>query len=491
MEGKVLAQAFEGQVDIDFIETWEKEESAVKYAQNLGSDESEVMQQLVELGYIEAVDQENKEAVKKQWDENLFYLARSYAEGARFVEASELLEKLCNEHPENYRYRSSLIRCYSKLGYSDAGLAQLKRLDEKHRLSPDMRLMEGELLILQGKGPQAKLIFDQVKAELGADSGMEMRLGEAYLKLDRWGLALELFEIVLKSNPDSYDALHGKGLCLMRLGTLEAALDALLASIGILYFNPSAHFHLGECLALMEAYVEAAQALEMTLKLAPGMSSARELLIEIHEQHLSNPERLKELQTELEETERPLRVIVSGLPRSGTSMMMQMLEAGGIAPFTDAKRASDEDNPKGYYEHESIKRLAREQTAIDLAGDKAIKVISQLLTYLPPRYNYKVIFMHRPLGEVIRSQEKMLQRKGRLNKDATVMHLGDKYEQSIQSARLWAASRPYVDFIEIPYVEAIEHTEKIAAAVADFLDMPLSIKKMMEVVEKKLHRNKI
>lgn len=491
MEGKVLAQAFGRFEGTGSVESWEDDESSLKFGEGLGSDDAEVMQQLVDLGYVEAVDRESKDAIKKQLDENLFYLARSYADGARYVETSELLEKLCNDHPENYRYRSSLIRCYSKLGHSDAGLSHLSRLDEKHRLSPDMRLMEGELLILQGKGPKAKRIFDQVRAELGADSGMEFRLGEAYVKLDLWGLALDLFERVLNNNPDSFDALHGKGLCLMRLGKFELALDALLDSIGILYFNPSAHFHLGECLTLMEAYEEAAQALEMTLKLAPGMSSARELLISIHEKHLSDPMRLAELRSDLEQTERPVRVIVSGLPRSGTSMMMQMLEAGGIEPFTDSKRQSDEDNPKGYYEHEAIKRLAREQTAIDLAGDKAVKVISQLLPYLPPRYQYKVIFMHRPLEEVIRSQEHMLRRMGKLKEDTAVMNLGDKYAQSIQSARLWADSKPYVDFIEISYPKAVENPEDTAVEVANFLNMSLSVQDMKDVVEKRLHRNKI
>src|SRR5262249_58261695 len=105
-------------------------------------------------------------------------------------------------------------------------------------------------------------------------------------------------------------------------------------------------------------------------------------------------------------------VIVSGLPRSGTSLMMQMLQAGGMPLLTDALRPADADNPNGYWEYEPVKRLQQDNSWIPKAEGKAVKVVSALLPYLPPQHTYKIIFMQRPLQEVMASQTVMLERRG-------------------------------------------------------------------------------
>ena len=104
-------------------------------------------------------------------------------------------------------------------------------------------------------------------------------------------------------------------------------------------------------------------------------------------------------------------VLVSGLPRSGTSLMMQMLVAGGMSIVTDEKRVADIDNPKGYYEWEELKRIAEKPELLDGEGmdHKAIKCLSMLLRQMPPQHDYKVIFMTRPIEEIVASQAKMIQ----------------------------------------------------------------------------------
>src|SRR3982074_1052055 len=104
--------------------------------------------------------------------------------------------------------------------------------------------------------------------------------------------------------------------------------------------------------------------------------------------------------------------VVSGLPRSGTSLMMQMLTAGGMHPLTDGQRAADANNPRGYYELESVKSLAKNAEVIAAAEGKVVKVISSLLTFLPTRNQYRIVFMCRPLDEVLSSQDRMLERLG-------------------------------------------------------------------------------
>src|ERR1039458_2751547 len=104
--------------------------------------------------------------------------------------------------------------------------------------------------------------------------------------------------------------------------------------------------------------------------------------------------------------------IVSGLPRSGTSLMMQMLEVGGLPVLSDGERKADTDNPNGYFEWERIKQLPKDPSLIAEAEGKVVKVISQLILSLPAGHDYRVIFMQRPLPEVLKSQEKMLRRRG-------------------------------------------------------------------------------
>src|SRR5262245_6505245 len=106
--------------------------------------------------------------------------------------------------------------------------------------------------------------------------------------------------------------------------------------------------------------------------------------------------------------------VVSGLPRSGTSMMMKMLEAGGLTPYTDGERSADIDNPEGYYEFERVKDLERDpdKSWVRGARGKALKVISFLLRHLPGENRYRIVYMRRHLDEVLKSQDKMLDRLG-------------------------------------------------------------------------------
>jgi len=105
--------------------------------------------------------------------------------------------------------------------------------------------------------------------------------------------------------------------------------------------------------------------------------------------------------------------VVSGIPRSGTSLMMQMMSAGGMPVLTDGQRSADDNNPRGYFELESVKSLARNQDVLTQADGKVVKVISSLLPSLPKDFEYRVVFMCRPLEEVVSSQNRMLERLGK------------------------------------------------------------------------------
>ncbi|MBN1216588.1 MAG: hypothetical protein JXA99_14260, partial [Candidatus Lokiarchaeota archaeon] len=104
-------------------------------------------------------------------------------------------------------------------------------------------------------------------------------------------------------------------------------------------------------------------------------------------------------------------VVVSGIPRSGTSLIMQILQAGGLDILSDHKREADKNNPKGYLELESVKNLSNDNSCLINQTGKAVKVISHLLKFLPKNQKYKIIFINRDVNEIIKSQQKMLKDK--------------------------------------------------------------------------------
>ncbi len=185
-------------------------------------------------------------------------------------------------------------------------------------------------------------------------------------------------------------------------------------------------------------------------------------------------------------------VIVSGLPRSGTSMMMKMLDAGGFAPMQDGERTADIDNPKGYFEYERVKDLEAEtdKSYVQQGRGKALKVISFLIPHLPMDNQYRVLFMRRDLDEVIASQNKMVDRLQQGGQDVDDEMLKEAYRNDIVKARLYCKKHGNFELLEVHYRKTIDDPETTARAVNDFLGGGMDIRKMAEVVDPDLYRNR-
>jgi hypothetical protein len=183
-------------------------------------------------------------------------------------------------------------------------------------------------------------------------------------------------------------------------------------------------------------------------------------------------------------------VVVSGLPRSGTSMLMKMLEAGGLPVVTDGLRSADEDNPKGYYEDERVKDLhqAGDKAWLRDARGKVVKIISFLLKSLPADNNYQVLFMHRNLREIVASQNKMLVRRGERN-DTTDERAVALLEEQVRDARFFLR-RPQFEVLEMNYGEILQGGRPQAQRITEFLGRPLDVEKMAQVVDVQLYRNR-
>ena len=183
-------------------------------------------------------------------------------------------------------------------------------------------------------------------------------------------------------------------------------------------------------------------------------------------------------------------ILVSGLPRSGTSMMMRMIAAGGIEIITDQKRKADPDNPAGYFEFEKAKQLDQESDWLEDARGKAVKVISMLLYGLPRGYAYKVIFMQRKMDEILASQKKMLERRGEPPGRASDRELSKKFNTHLHKVLAWLAEQQNMETLVVRYNDVISDAHKEARRIARFLDDVPVVDKMVEAVDRRLYRQR-
>lgn len=182
--------------------------------------------------------------------------------------------------------------------------------------------------------------------------------------------------------------------------------------------------------------------------------------------------------------------IVSGLPRSGTSLMMQMLVAGGMSPLSDGERKADTDNPRGYLEWERIKQLPNDPGCIAEAEGKVVKVISRLLLSLPAGHEYRIIFMQRPMTEVLASQDEMLRRRGSYKEGTNPAIIAAAFEKHLREVDAWFAGKSYVRVLRVAYHDVLQTAEEVCRTIADFLEGPLNTKAMLEQVDASLYRNR-
>jgi hypothetical protein len=182
--------------------------------------------------------------------------------------------------------------------------------------------------------------------------------------------------------------------------------------------------------------------------------------------------------------------VVSGLPRSGTSLMMQMLSAGGIPALTDEVRAADEDNPRGYLEFERVKRIKQDTSWLDEARGKVVKMVHLLLYDLPPDRPYRVVFMRRNLDEVLASQRKMLERQGKQGAQISEAQLRKVFDDQVKKVTAWMGTQPNVKAIEVVYHELVDDPTSHAMRLNEFLGGSLNVGAMAGAVDPKLYRNR-
>jgi len=170
--------------------------------------------------------------------------------------------------------------------------------------------------------------------------------------------------------------------------------------------------------------------------------------------------------------------------------MMQMLVAGGMTALSDGERQAETDNPRGYLEWERIKQLPNDPACIAEGEGKVVKVISRLVLSLPPGLDYRIIFMQRPLPEVLASQDQMLRRRGTYKEGANSAAISAAFEKHLREVDAWMDGKPYVRALRVPYHEVLSKPKDLSEQLAEFLGIPLNVEAMTQQVDASLYRNR-
>ncbi|MAN26579.1 MULTISPECIES: alkaline phosphatase family protein [Mesonia] len=488
MDGKPMLEIFEKPKKPKYIESWENVNGDFATHTSISGEDAlsdqDTMEQLMELGYIEKPDAKIETAIFKTKCDIKHNLARVYMGKKDFENSKKILLELIEIKDE----KIDLIPFYMDLmtismeqedfAKAEEYMLTLRSLDQKFKVNTS--LVEAKILLSKGKINTAIQLLEQVEQKNTKSSAISLELGNVYFNIDKLPLALKAYEKGLTIEPDNAKLHNGMAKTYFQLEEYEEAADHALTSIELVRYFPEAHYMLGRCLEKLGDDENAKIAFETANMLQPKMYKAEQAIenIEFQSSNDSQESSPQVFDNEI--------VVVSGLPRSGTSLMMQMLVAGGIDPLIDEKRKADHSNPKGYFEYEPVKSLARDNSWLDKAQNRSVKIVAPLLKFLHPKYRYRILFMTRDLEEIITSQQVML------HKDIKTLPvtLFNSYKRELEKIKLFEKQHPNVSIKYVDYKEVIHHPEKMSIDIAKYLNKELNTKSMCNCVDKKLYRNR-
>lgn len=520
MDGRVLVEAFaEPRPAIRTVETWETPEAAERRRQRagahrrVGDEEGSLVRQFVELGYLDDPGENPDEALRATERENRWNLARSFLDAGRYADALPLLEEVHAEWPERPDYCFELAVCQLNLSLNDEARETAEMFAENPATAAG-RLLLANIALRRGD------YFASLEHLAGVDPAdanstrLQDQLGLAHLRLGQWDPAEAAFRRSLEIDADNPGAHLGLAHCHLHAKRYEAAAEAALRALGLKFDLPLAHYHLGLALARLGDEPRAIQALETSLRYNPNSAPAHRYLATLlarqpgveaaakareHRAWLNarrersdawisllaklrreSVERTRvraeararrRAQTPVAATAAPTEpldfLLVSGLPRSGTSLMMQMLQAGGLEIMRDDQRPADADNPRGYFEWQEIKKLPKNPRLIEKTHGRVTKVISALLPFLPRAHRFKILFMLRPLEDVVASQTTMLSRRG-TSGIAAAEELRAHRDRMLDLLR----SSPNVELLEADYPALLADPLEWSTRIVRFAGLP-------------------
>jgi predicted AlkP superfamily phosphohydrolase/phosphomutase/tetratricopeptide (TPR) repeat protein len=546
MDGRPLLEIFEEPPEIEYIPSWEDvpgESGMHEGEPDMAPEEAEeLLKQFIALGYIDDPGDDKEKQQRGADNEAKYNLARSLIFASKPADAVPIFEELCFREPWETRYIIQWVLACEQAGFSKQAI----------------KILESAFDVENTKNIHVKIAWCKAKLALNADkdellammtsvegdatqSNQLNQIGKIYIKLRKWHDAERAFNKACEMHPEDSDALSGLCAAYFHTHRYNQSIEAGLDSVSLVHRQPRTHYLIGRSLGRLKDFEKSIVALETCLKFWPNFLPAhrclgpifalsgnatksnfhrnrfKELRSAFKENAAPKADNRKysvsdvpEFESELRREEiidenRPRNVdnrrpsgksftLVSGLPRSGTSLMMQMLEAGGLNAKTDGEREADVDNPKGYFEWEAIKKVAKDHRIMGEEGldQKVIKVISALLPKMPYMHEYKVIFMTRPLEEVVASQAKMIDRLDTEGAKLTDEELMKTLRKHRHEAMGWLHKNPRVEFLEVDYPSLIKNPAEHCKKIVEFLGAELlpSSDEMSKVIDASLYRNK-
>ena len=538
MEGRVLTEAFLERPDITTIPSWETVEgNFARVTENPhGLSSRDFLQRLIDLGYLSDGAASSAAPPPDQRIVEQYFRALSLLEGGCLPDALPILDEIHEATPERDDVAVSLATTLLRLGLLDEGEEVIRLLEETTTLSAAFQL-RAELEWRRGHRPAALAALRAVEQAANGSVQTLNFAGTTYLHLREVAKAEAIFLRSLALETENPGALGGLSFCRSRQGRYEEAAELALEGISLLFHHFYCHYCYGIALAHRGERRGAIRAFENALRLNPRFHAARRYLIQLLKgeagagelvakhralllhralDHESIAVGRKRLRAELEAA-RALRasrrladrtpvtdeciprqpfppaelLIVSGLPRSGTSLAMQLLAAAGVPLMIDDVRPADESNPQGYYEWAPIKNLPRDPQLIGAAAGRAVKVISPLLQFLPRRHRYRVLWMRRDLRTTMASQNRM---RARLvgsaeaeDGDAVLSELARHLEET----RALLNRAPNVTWIEVNYERLVGGSEVPLRQIIDFCGIdPAHLPAMKSVIAYASHRER-
>jgi tetratricopeptide (TPR) repeat protein len=602
MDGKVLLDIYEQKTTaIQRIASWDEVEGDHGMhpleKQISPADSRAALQQLVALGYIAEPKADKAKALEETVRELDYHLAQAFMDGGIYNQAVDILERLYNTWPMEHRFGFRLAGCYQSLGRTadlrrlvttlierrieeaNTAAAALRSLNlddpevqkaEKERVEKmnererqrfgrerreliakarpnlfSLRYLEACAEFAEKKYADALTKLEQLDNDYGARRNALVLRGEICQRLKRWKESRSAFDEALEIDPESPGPLLGLARTTLAAKDYEAAARYARESIGLLFFQPRAHYIHGLAQYRLGCWEEAEHSFLLCVRQAPLFSAAFRMLGEIARWHKRDPaeqavyqvkalesrRRLKELRKQKSagtalvtsprnEESRPMPelqqhpealagippkeivTVVSGLPRSGTSLMMQILEAAGVPPFTDNKRQADGSNSNGYYEHEKVASLLSDPDSswIRDAKGTAIKVVVPLLAALPRKLrkpnsdseplHYRVLFMERNMEEILQSQDTMLRSIGKAPKAGEkTADISKVYLQQERHAKS-ACANLGIHAMSVSFETLVHDPDQILPQVAGFVSVADKLPAMRACIDPALHRTR-
>ena len=529
LPGKVLHDLFETPADVAWMETWggrvgsEGPVGPPGPVESSGSAESVAMRRLVDLGYLPGSILEDETGAERVEAESCLNLALVYLQKGEPERAAEAIEGAVDRFPRDRRYQTTKAQALQRSGASKRLLDWVQVVRAWAAEDPEVAVYEAAALHGLGESGKAQSMLEDVAMRVPSSELVLSVLVQVHRARGNWDEALRHLSQLEALQPESPIASCERAGIELRCQRLGEAIQAADTSIRLAYWNPLAHLHRGLALAQSGHVLDGIDALETAVRQQPRLGEGHYHLSRLHRmlgnmsKALHHHDRARDLAPPQSATLHPSPgsgspgmgstvpktnpspsqsvassriTIVTGIPRSGTSMVMQVLKAGGFPVLHDDFRAADTDNPQGYLEWGPIGHSPDWQARISSAAGRAVKVVLPLATSLPQHHVYDVILVERSLEEVLDSQDAMLRRRGHAVGSNDRANLAATFQGWIESLSAWLRQSPGSRFIILRHADVLTRPKDECQRLVSWLGTDLDVVAMAEAVHPELHRQR-